>query len=215
MLREIAGWLQNRSSKDGTVFVYRTGCCSSLQLPFPLFPPKAIHYTAPAVTDLCACDQTFLILILWVFYKIWLWFPDVCSCAAVQLLCYAPGLSNDFSLTMRLYRNYSLRRVHLHFDDHLICIAALCTILCGNSLWYQNPDSYPTANFWEPYEITWVLVQEQYQLSHQAIWSVLSNVSILDQAHYFEHQIIDEKMSRVPFLHVNFWVHWVSLHGKC
>lgn len=125
-------------SKDGTVLVYRTGCGSSLQFPFPLFSPKTIHNKGPAVTDLCTCDQTFLLLILWVFYKRWLGFLDVCSCAVVQLLCYALGLINDFSLTMRLYRNYSLRRVHLHFDDRLICIAALCTILCDNSLWYQN-----------------------------------------------------------------------------
>lgn len=146
--------------------------------PSPFFPPKTIHYKAPAVTDLCACDQTFLLLILWVFYKRWLWFLDVCSVLLWSFFTMLMASSMILVLLWDSTEFFSLRRVHLHFDDRLICITALCTILWGNSVWFQNPDCYPTAHFWGSHEIIWVLVQEQYQLSHQVIWSVLSNVCI-------------------------------------
>lgn len=51
---------KHRGSKDGTGFVYRTDCGSSLQLRFLPFSTQnhPLPLQAPAVTYLCACDQT-------------------------------------------------------------------------------------------------------------------------------------------------------------
>lgn len=137
----------------------------------------------------------------------------LCSCAA-SLLCSWPH--QWFQFYYETLQKLFSQKISFTFwwSPNLDC-CTIHTILCGNSLWYQNPDSYPSAICWGPQEIIWVLVQEQYQLSHQVIWSVLSNVCILGQAHYFEQQLINDKMPHVPYLHVNFWVHWVSSPGKC
>lgn len=90
LLREMARWLQSTGDLWMALFLYTEWSaalhCNSTT-PSHLFQYKTIHYKTTTVIDLCACDQTFLLLILWAFYKGCLQFLDGLNVSAPMLLC--------------------------------------------------------------------------------------------------------------------------------